>query len=222
MRFGGSQASAVDHNKSTLTIGTAKMPSPTLTSEQLAALAAGATAEALGLKPEDLAAPAAAETVVEAPVEPPAAPAASGQDPVEAPAAPAAPAASESEVVTFLRGELRQANADLGKVTAEAADLKAQAQANSQVLADMTAIVRGVVANMAVALGGNAAASETSDTATLLAEHARLSTAFKEKFKVGGVAAAPGTPKADTKPKAALVDPLFVTLAKSTADRNAK
>lgn len=66
---------------------------------------------------------------------------------------------------------------------------------------------------MTVALGGQASAADTLGPTELLAEHARLSGVFKDKFKVGGVAAV--TPENTIKPKNAPINPMFAALVAS-------
>lgn len=117
--------------------------------------------------------------------------------------------------VAELEGKLTAANASVtemsDKVTAltkQVEDLTIKASA-ADTLAE---IVLGNVKGMKIALGGKAE-DVTATTATeVVAAHTDLSTLFKEKFKVGGVAAT-NTEKEKPAPVKAQINPLFLAAA---------
>lgn len=118
------------------------------------------------------------------------------------PAAPAAPVDTKAELVAFLQTQLAEANSGLLTAKVEIAQLKKQAEDAQAALPDLVKIAQGVVGSMQVALG----ASDTSAALSakdVVAEHARLSPVYTEKFKVGGIAAT------RTEDKPAEVHPLF-------------
>jgi hypothetical protein len=190
-----------------------------LTAEQQAAILAGAveievdveaagqqaTAGAPNAETETPAgAPAAAASPVAAPVE---------GTPAASTAAAAADAGASTELVSFLKGELSTANANLVNAQVEIAQLKAAAAGNDECMPKLLAITRGIVGNMSVALGGNATAAQAMDAKAVVAEHERLQPLFAAKFKVGGVAVT--TPPEPTPAKPAL-DPAFQSRLAST------
>lgn len=181
-----------------------------LTEAQLAALASGTPmAEVLKMAVGTPATPAVPEetkpvAAVTPPVETPAAPVV----PVAA-AAPAAPA----DVVTFLQGELTKVQGNLVQALADKQVLEGQLTEARSAQEGLLAIARTSVRNMTVALGGSSAAAETLGPTEILAEHARLGTVFKDKFKVGGVAAV--APETENTPAAKPpIDPMFLAMAK--------
>lgn len=184
-------------------------PGPTdmFTEAQLAALAAGTPME------EVLKMTAATPPVTD-PVAP-VAPVAADPAPITADPAPVAPVASAPvDVVTFLQGELTKAQGNLVQALADKQVLEGQLTEARSAQDGLLAIARTSVRNMAVALGGTASSADTLGPTEILAEHARLGGVFKDKFKVGGVAAvAPETdPKPATKPP---INPMFLAMAKS-------
>ena len=173
-----------------------------LTEAQLAALASGVPMEdVLKMTAE---APVAPVVVPETPE-----PVAAETPPVVAPATPA-PVAAAPDVVTFLQGELTKAQASLVQALADKQVLEARATEASASQDGLLSIARASLRSMTVALGGQASAADTLGPTELLAEHARLSGVFKDKFKVGGVAAV--TPENTTKPKKAPTNPMFAAL----------
>jgi hypothetical protein len=145
----------------------------------------------------------------EAPVAPVATP--EIPEPVAAETPPvAAPVAAAPDVVTFLQGELTKAQASLVQALADKQVLEARATEASASQDGLLSIARASLRSMTVALGGQASAADTLGPTELLAEHARLSTVFKDKFKVGGVAAV--TPENTIKPKKAPINPMFAAL----------
>jgi hypothetical protein len=120
-------------------------------------------------------------------------------------------AAKAPDIVVYLQGELTKVQASLVQALADKAILEAQTTEIKASHEGLVAIARDSIGRMSVALGGQATAGAVLSATEVLAEHARLSGVFKEKFKVGGVAAVSPAPEA--KPKAAPVSPLFVALA---------
>jgi hypothetical protein len=176
------------------------------TAEQLAALAAGASLESLGLKapvaPAKSEVAAAVETVVAA---------ATTTAPVVEAAAPAVE--QKPEIVAFLQSQLADAQEALMNAKVENASLKAKATETSATYEGLMSVARASVGKLSVALGGSATAAAALNATEILAEHARLETTFKEQYKVGGVAAQ----TQEVKPTAALLDPMFVRAAQRAA-----
>lgn len=159
-----------------------------LTTQQIAAIAAGATLESLGLPKADLEALQAA--------------AAASQEgnPTGEPEGEQAPAdnaqatnagtqpAAEGNSQDFLRAELRDAYTTIGTLQAKVATLEASAEAGKAERNTLLNIARGSIGNMQVALGGANAAATLSDD-QVAAEHTRLAAVFADKFPVGRVSA---------------------------------
>ncbi|MCP3024963.1 S49 family peptidase [Cupriavidus basilensis] len=176
------------------------MPKASLTPQQLAAIEAGASIEAaLGTSatPEEIAAAQAAAS-------------AGGVDAAAA-AAVAAPAA-QTDVVAYLQSQLKAKDTELMEVNIKARGLEATIAESQTSFDGLLAIARDSLQKMSIALGANADAAAAMAPTQLLAEHARVSAQFKERFKVGGVAAPAA--EADVRPMAAVNSPL-VKLAKS-------
>lgn len=173
-----------------------------LTAQQLAALQAGASLETLGLEPEAL---AALQAAASQPQEQPAA--------TETPAAaetPAAPAPAQAEAsLEFLRAELRDAYATIGKLEGKVSDLEAAAETGKAERSSLLNIARASLGNMQVALGGTNSAAAVSDD-QVAAEHARIAAVFAEKFPVGRVSAA--TNEAKETPSATSPSPEFLAV----------
>jgi len=131
----------------------------------------------------------------------------------EATPAPVAAVQTEGALVSFLRDELKLAQADAVAARAESKAATEKADGQAALYAEFESVVRVSVDYMAVALGGAANGAAFTGEA-LAAEHKRLSAVYSEKFKVGGVAAtAPvegGKPKGET-----ASNPLFAVLARS-------
>ncbi len=170
----------------------ASMPKP-ITPEYLAALAAG-----IDLEAEESTEAAAAAAKAEA-------------DALVAAEAEAA-AAAAVPTVESLQAELAVAQGATASALAEVASFQAQITELTAAQAGLLAFARNSIKAMSVPL--NLEASAVSDT-EVLAEHSRVSELFKSKFKVGGVAAAKPE-DAEVKPKASLVNPLFVHAVKSS------
>ena len=143
----------------------------TLSAEQVAAIQAGDTTVEIA---ESVATPAAA-------------PAAAAAAPAAAAAAPAAAAAAPADagVVALLQSQLAAAQEANVASQVELRNLKASTQTLSETHAGLLAIARQEIGRMNVALGGTAAASESLGAAEAIAEHAKVSATFVEKFPVG-------------------------------------
>jgi signal peptide peptidase SppA len=175
-----------------------------LTQEQLVAMAAGVDLQAATVTktPEELATEAAALAAANA----------------AATAALASAATTEtekpSELVAYLQTQLKELQTENLALTASAKTATDSVAALTKDSEALVTIVRAAVKNMAVPLGGSAASVDALSASDLVAEHARVSPLFKDKFKVGGVAATTSEGKADAK---ATVSPFFAVFTKSHA-----
>jgi signal peptide peptidase SppA len=115
------------------------------------------------------------------------------------------PAAPPDAVVSLLREQLAEAQAALLSARVEAESMKKELAQSADSMQAFVRIAATSASNMSIALGG-AALSESLPHSTLLAEHQRLETAFKEKFKVGGVAA---TDSGGAPNNVVSIDPLY-------------
>lgn len=160
----------------------------TLTPEQIAALAAGATAEAAAA-----AAAAGEKTEEQKAAEVKAAEEAADAEAAAKAAAEAAakPAAGNDAVVALLKDQLRDAQASVTTLTLKNAELEAKVKTSDTVLPALLKIAGTSLSNMKVALGFTAVDASKMSPEALLAEHSATSETFASKFKVGGVAAAP-------------------------------
>lgn len=183
-----------------------------LTQAQLAALAAGASVSELGLAAEEqkaLSEQLAADQPKESADTKPKAEA----DPK--PEGDPKPAA-DTAVADVLRAELREVNLQLATATAKIDDLTKQLATATTDQAALHGIARASIGKMQVALGG-ADTSAALPPNQLLAEHERLSEAFKARFKVGGVAATGAeTVKAQPQP----IDPKFAARIQQLVNAN--
>jgi hypothetical protein len=188
------------------------MPKIKISSEQRAVILAGGDELDLG-EATPAAGTAAAPATPSSPGEP--APAATTAAPAAPAAAPAAPAAPAAELVSFLQAQVAEKDAALLAANVKVATLEASARDATDNLPGLLAIAHGVIGAMQVALG-------SSDTAKALnakdavAEHARLSPVYTERFKVGGIASTQTEPAAKAE-----VHPLFAQrlAARSTASK---
>ncbi len=175
-----------------------------LTDQDIAALAEGAEA-ALASKPEEktaeqLAAEAAATAAAEA------AAAAAATAAAEAAAAAAAKPdekKEESDLVAFLRAELKSKDDAILAAGIARKDLETKLVTVEATHEGLLVIARTSIGNMRVALGGSAAGVDSLGAVEVLAEHKTLSASFKDKFKVGGVAAVTAEPEKDPQGKGA-------------------
>lgn len=174
--------------------GTNMVNKATLNESQLAALAAGASLEAVAAAAtasvvEDDAAQAAALVAAAAPAVTEAAAVAEKAAEPDAAAALAAAPATDSALVTMLQAQLVTAQDAVIAAKVEAGTFKAQIEAQRTTHDGLLSIARAAVGKMAVALGGTAEASAHLDAVAVLAQYAQVEATFKDKFKVGGVAA---------------------------------
>ena len=175
--------------------GDASMAKKALTEQDIAAIAAGVAAPNVD---------ASTDTVVDvtAPVDA----AAPNVEPA-AETAPVEPSASDSAVVPnldaltatvqLLNGQLAAKDDALIQAGVKLAKLEENLAETKALHDPMLALVAASTSNLMVALGGTAMTFEGMSAAAVLKEHDRLSVMFKEKFKVGGVAAVTGDAAAE-------------------------
>ena len=191
-----SLASAMVDNAPTIEGNSMSTP---LTQEQIVALAAGVTLEAHTTEAktaEELATEAAALAATQA-----------------AAAAATAPAPAASELTTYLQAQVKELQAQVDELRMSAKLAQDAVAASASNLETLASIAKASVKTMTVALGGKAEAIDTMAAGDVVTEHARIVTLFKDKFKVGAVAA---TNTSEDKPVVkATVNPLFLYAAKS-------
>lgn len=174
-----------------------------LTQEQLAALANGASVESLGLSEADTKAVKAMLSATDEDAEAAAAEEAAAQAAqAAAQAAATAPKAGNEQA---LRAELSETQLKLARAQVKIEGLEEAAAKQAEAISSMQSIARTAIGGMQVALLGTDASAAVADS-NLVAEHARLSVLFKEKFKAGRVSSAA---KTEETAKAA-VNPLFL------------
>jgi signal peptide peptidase SppA len=182
----------------------ASMPKP-LTDEQLAAMAAG-----VELPAADAESVTPTASGAENPEDP------DGEDDVAAASAATASTASTapSEAANPLQALFVQAQSDLVEAKASLKLMEVQ-KAEATALTDkFVEIARASVKTMGLHFNVKADAVAAMSAVEVLAEHGRLATLFKERFK-GGAVAATNTLEGAAKPVKAAVDPLFLYAAKS-------
>lgn len=172
------------HNSPTFEGNT--MPQP-LSDVQIAAMAAGVVlADAAAAAPTAPTAPAAAGAGAPA-VQ---ADAGAGAAPAAAAAAPAAaPAVQADNGMTAVLASLSASQAEVGRLTAEVATMKASIEAATKTNEALVGIARAAVTSMGLHFGLSAEAVASMSAETVASEYARIVPLFKEKFKAGGVAA---------------------------------
>jgi signal peptide peptidase SppA len=159
------------------------MPKKALTEQEIAAMAAGAPLTAAAdIAP--VATPAAPVAEVAAVVEPVAAVAAAAAV-IDVPAKQEA----NSDVVALLTAQAKEANTALVNAQVALQVATEKLAATEAGLAPLLDIARKSVSNMQVALGASASDLSAATATAVLAEHARLTEEFSNKFKAGGVAA---------------------------------
>lgn len=169
-----------------------------LTDQQLAVMAVtGNLALAEGVKPT-----APAEDKKEA--------AAPAQDkPEEVPETKAEAAKPEqSDLVSFLKTSLAEAQASVVDLTVQLRDVKASADKSAENHSAMRAIAEASVSQLKIALGLGATGMAGATDSALLAEHATLRAQFESKFKAGGVAAVSSSDSADSTKVSEAADPI--------------
>jgi signal peptide peptidase SppA len=165
-----------------------------LTNEQLALIASGAPMSAAGVMPLD---PVDGTDPVDPTPEAVPAPVVAS---VTASAPASAPVAStlqaSDNLLAYVQSQLVTSQAELVATKAELLTLKATTQTHSATHESLLNIARVAVGNMQVALG-NSNTAESLDAVSAIDTHARMSATFKDKFKVGGVAAPTQVEKKD-------------------------
>ena len=168
------------------------MPKKALTEADIAALAAGASAvvaaKVEGVDPPVEQEPTQAEAVVDAKIE------------ENVTAVVEEPVKSDA-TVQYLSAQVKEKDAELLAANIKLAKLEDRLAELDAVLIPLTDIAAKSVSNMAVAMGGSAYLAEGLTATQVLAEHTRVSAAFKSKFKVGGVAAVSADSTDDTASK---------------------
>jgi hypothetical protein len=114
-------------------------------------------------------------------------------------------AEGQAPVVDLLKAQLKEKDGLIVALNVDKTALNAQVEGLKGAHDGLLAIARQSVENMTVALGGSKPDLSTLDATAVLAQHATLEAKFKERFKVGGVAAA--APQKD-EPKGEVADPL--------------
>lgn len=168
-----------------------------LTQEQLAAMAAGVDL--------DLEAPASDAGSAQKPEA-----SASAEPEVQEEEHAADSSAKPDAALTAVKELLAVANSELVAVKVE---LEA-AKAGADMLVKFSDIARASVKTMGMHFGVKSEAVAAMSNAEVLAEHTRLAALFKEKFKVGSVAAAPDKDEKDAPAKASMA-PAFSARAMS-------
>lgn len=158
-----------------------------LTEEQLAALAAGAAPEALGIEIEQQA-EAEGSTEVQADAEGAKDDAAEGTQ-TQAAAQVTEPQTGNDSVVALLKEQLAAANETVHTARNEAAAAKAALEALQATHTPLMAAVTDHLANMRIGLRLPVVDMTKASASELLAAHAAASEQFKKQFRAGGVAA---------------------------------
>lgn len=124
---------------------------------------------------------------------------------------PEADASTGSDnLVGFLRGELKGAQAELVNAQVELKSIKTEFDAMKAAYDGLVTIAQDSVRKMHVALGGRDV-TVSATGADLLAEHTKISAEFTSKFKVGGVAATAPTEK-EGKKATTPFNPIFAAM----------
>lgn len=208
----------------------------TLSAEQIAAIASGAVVEASAAQETAestanaaaVAAAAAADAAADKDTDPAKAAAAVAEAATAAAAAAATAAAAstaattaaataaeaETQLITFLRGELTSRDEKLTANAIELTALRAEVATTKDTQPKLLEIARTSVDKMKIALGGSAGAAAAMSAVEVIAAHAETSDLFAKKFVVGGAAstAAATTPPASKLPGP---PPLFLAASRS-------
>ena len=185
----------------------------TLNEQQLAAVASGASVEAVLQAAQDAA--AAALEAAEAGPGDESEEQQEQQEQAPAEDAPEQPdAASERpDLVAYLKSDIASKDAALIDAKVKISQLEASITEMKATHEGLLSIARDSVGKMKVALGGSADAAAAMSATEILAAHSEVSTVFKNKFKVGGVAAT--APTAESKEEAPVVNPVFAALVQA-------
>jgi capsid assembly protease len=189
--------SSSQNNSRTLTRGQFPMTTrKALTDQEIAALAAGAPAAAPAATTEQ-----PAPTPENSTPAPAASAPAEASQPEKGNEQPAAePKQAESEIVAYLRGELKSAQQELVTANVALKQTQDKVTAMETTHSGLLKIAAASVRNMKVALGMTAADYSAMSAEQILAEHAATAEAFQNAFKAGGVAAV-NTPEQKQEPK---------------------
>ena len=110
-------------------------------------------------------------------------------DAADTAAAAAGAAHAESDLVTYLRGQVAEKDEALVALRVELAGAKRELEENAAASSGLLAIAQKSTTNMRVALGLQSIDLAALSPEALLAEHKSLSEQFTKAFAVGGVAA---------------------------------
>lgn len=158
-----------------------------LTDADIAAIASGAPIAVAPAAEEPKAVEPETPVAEAAPAEEPAA---ETQATEAAPAAAAPAQPDQSAVVALLEKQLKDAQEAVLAARVEQAKATDKLAELTEKQTPLVAIARDSVKKMHVALGGSGEHVEALEVSALLEEHTKISQTFKDRFKVGGVAAA--------------------------------
>lgn len=205
--------------------GSAFMPRASLTPQQLAAIEAGASIEdvsgASASTEDQAAAAAAASTAASSEADAAAAAAAAGAtegDAAQAAAAATAPSAP-ADVVSYLQAQVADKDKLLLEANVKIHNLEASAAETKTTFDGLVEIARGSLQKISIALGGTGDAVASLSPTQLLADHAAMSTKFKERFKVGGVAVTTPETVKGSSPAAAAEHSALAVMARSAGKK---
>lgn len=177
-----------------------------LNTEQLAAIAAGASVEQVTGQAEVI-------TAEDKPVEPTVTDtAATPAEPVETTAVEEVTAKTDSEVVTFLKTELATAQADATASKTKCENLTGQVATMQVELSALVGVVQASVKNLHTSVGKQDDVTKLS-AIELVAAHDAAKAAVMDKFKPGGVARS--TASTQEKPVASIISPRVAAAAKT-------
>ena len=183
----------------------------TLTPEQIAAIAAGASVDATGSDNETTASTETTENAGGEDADDSSATAEGSQEVTGAQAT----AQPDNEIVGFLKTELSAAQAALAQANLQASAAASQVATLQEVQTSLMGIVQASAKNLAVALARSIDVDKM-DAKALIESHAELDVAFKAAFKPGKVAASTASTAAPVvkedpvqRQVQAIADPLF-------------
>ncbi len=114
-----------------------------------------------------------------------------------------------------LQADLAAANVKLTEAQAEVDAGKQAAIDAGKTIESLAAIVSASTKSMMLALGSNTEGLAALSATDLVAKHTEVSGLFKTKFKAGGVAATSAETTGEPKPPKAIVNPLFAAIVQS-------
>lgn len=133
-------------------------------------------------------------------------------EPTVPPAEASADDPSVNAEVLELKAQVETLSTAQAALKSQLEEVQATADASVTALTAFAEIARASVRTMGVHFGVKSDAVASMDNTSLLAEHTRLSDLFKDKFKVGGVAAT----TQESAPAKAVAPPMFAAVMKST------